>query len=76
MKKNTLRELLRHRRINYIADYDDTVQTLKSLEFAWSNLPEDITDDERYMFIELIENVVKLHNRLDSNYGSIDSDKN
>lgn len=66
MKKNTLRDLLRHRRINYIADFDETTHTLKSLEFAWANLPDDITDEERNMFFELIEDVVKLHNRLDS----------
>jgi hypothetical protein len=76
MRKNTLRDLLRHRRINYIADFDETVQTLKSLEFAWANLPEDISDEERNMFFELIEDVVKLHNRLDLSLASSDSEKN
>jgi hypothetical protein len=76
MKKNTLRDLLRHRKINYIADFDEKVQTLKSLEFAWTNLPEDITDEERNMFFELIEDVVKLHNRLDLNVSGSDSEKN
>ena len=76
MKKSILRELLQNRRINYIADYDDPSQTLKSLEHAWTNLPDDITDDERFMFIELIEDVVKLHNRLDITYSSSDREKN
>ncbi len=76
MKKRILRELLRHRRINYIGDYDDTAQSLKSLELAWTNLPEDITDDERYMFIELVGDVVKLHNRLEITYSASDAEKN
>jgi hypothetical protein len=76
MKKRTLRELVKYRRLSHVADYDDTAETLKSLELAWSNLPEDISDDERYLFIELVGNVVKLHSRLESTYSSQDSDKN
>ena len=76
MKKNILRDLLRNRRINYTADYDDTAQTLRNLEFAWANMPDDITDEERYLFIELVEDVVKLYNRLDFSSRAIDSDKN
>lgn len=76
MKKRILRDLLKHRRINYIGDYDDTTQSLKSLELAWTNLPEDITDDERFLFIELVGDVVKLHNRLEITYSDTDSEKN
>lgn len=76
MKKRTLRELLSTRRINMLTDYDDTAQTLKNLELAWSNLPEDMTDDERGVFIELVEDVVKLHLRLESTYSASDSSKN
>ncbi len=76
MKKRVLQELLKNRRINYIGDYDDTTQSLKSLELAWTNLPEDLTDDERYLFIELVGDVVKLHNRLEITNSAYDSEKN
>lgn len=76
MKKRNLRDLLRYRRYSIIGDYDDTAQTLKNLELAWSNLPEDMSDDERSVFIELVEDVVRLHNRLESTYSASDIEKN
>lgn len=76
MKKRVLRELLKNRRINYIGDYDDSTQSLKTLELAWSNLPEDLTDEERYLFIELVGDVIKLHNRIEITHSSNDMDKN
>ncbi|OGH11088.1 MAG: hypothetical protein A2857_02935 [Candidatus Levybacteria bacterium RIFCSPHIGHO2_01_FULL_36_15] len=37
---------------------------LRLLQNAWSNLPEDITLDERTFFIELVEKILKLFNRV------------
>lgn len=76
MKKRVLRELLKNRRINYIGDYDESAQSLKTLELAWSNLPDDLTDDERYLFIELVGDVIKLHNRIEISNSSSDMEKN
>lgn len=76
MKKRTLRDIVKYRRLNMVGDYDDTAQTLRNLELAWSNLPEDLSDDERYLFIELVGNVVKFHSKLESTYSSYDLDKN
>ena len=33
------------------------------LERAWNSLPEDITEDERAVFIEILERTIKLYNK-------------
>lgn len=38
--------------------------SLNILEQAWDNLPSDMAVDERAMFIELTEKVLKEHNKL------------
>lgn len=57
-RKNLERKTLRKRAV--IKDIDDSYsQTVESLEHAWNNLPDDLTQDERVMFFDLAEKVLR-----------------
>lgn len=47
-----------------VKDAEDSYNhTLDGLEQAWNNLPDDLTQDERVMFFELAEKVLKQYQR-------------
>jgi len=57
------KNLDRFRRV-VVKDAEDSYhQTLDGLEHAWNNLPEDISQDERVMFFELAEKVLRQYQR-------------
>lgn len=63
MSKKT-KELLKYRQIGINGDVDDADNILQNLEQSWNNLPEDIYDDERMFFLDLVEKLAKMHHRL------------
>lgn len=51
---------------------DDVSEDLQILKKAWSSLPADMTEDERFIFFEIAEKVVKFYKRMKSS--NIDED--
>lgn len=48
--------------------------TIRHIQEAWENLPEDIDTEERGVFIELVSKLITLHNlvrRLEGDHGTL-----
>lgn len=70
------KELLKYRQIGVNRDVDDTDSIIRNLEHAWNNLPEDICDEERTFFLDLVEKLAKMHHRIALSSESNDFEKN
>lgn len=63
MNKKT-KDLLKYRNLKIHQDADDNGNILKDLQYAWNSLPEDLYDDERMFFLDLVEQLAKAHSRV------------
>lgn len=76
MKKKILirNKLLTRPYIKEIVDMDKNI--LDCLKKAWNNLPDDVTSDERMLFIELIEKTLRLYRNAQGAFNEEDTTKN
>lgn len=50
--------------------------SLETLESAWNNLPHDMTAEERLIFIEIAEKVVKVYHKIKDSNQNQENEKN
>jgi len=69
MKKKVLTDRVISNKTLFKDTYSEE-NDIDMLENAWNSMPEDVTDEERAMFVEIMERTLKLYHKCKKMYAS------